>query len=526
MACLVLTGVFLDPLTGPVTTTRPVAVIMESGTQKFREINESVTEDVYPQNELDAHYAQFGWPSPNRLPTKPWGSEVLTLRHQRSLGTDIWASRRFMVPMATINLSPEDLRPVQPFVDAVEAALNQETNASQIRALQKVFATWGEMVPLNMVAGACLAVTGTLRDGTALPDGVPVTHPSLGGRPYSLTDILDRHLGTSRSFSRRLESRVQGGSSEILLEDGYDAWLKSVIKNPASWSVVKIHHAVPITDILDDKLQDIIKQLFAGSLMYLSPSVGAPHGFGFEGAANGLRDIEKITIWFSDLRATLSRTCSYGITPMAGLLGFNLSKATMNSLQSMAYEIENQTILTPPVLLSGNGNAQLGISGTYNSDNICQIRAVWRSDVVPRRHRHTQTSFTGSTYGIVFNDIQHLADPSTSRIVQIIARTDGGVANFRTTYLSTTPGGLVRSETPPRGWDTGPLQRMNLEEGEHIIGVRGSHNDQWIHQVQFITNKKEHPPFSADKGHASFSFDAPKTMDGKDMVLHYMAGKS
>ncbi|KAJ1300223.1 hypothetical protein OPQ81_005054 [Rhizoctonia solani] len=463
--------------------------------------------------------------------------------------------------MATINLSPEDLRPVQPFVDAVEAALNQETNASQIRALQKVFAAWGEMIPLNMVAGACLAVTGTLRDGTALPDGVPVTHPSLGGRPYSLTDILDRHLGTSRSFSRRLESRVQGGSSEILLEDGYDAWLKSVIKNPASWSVVKIHDAVPITDILDDKLQDIIKQLFAGSLMYRSPSVGAPHGFGFEGAANGLRDIEKnhhMVLRFEGAGISVAYTGgavagphSFGISnPQSPLdtvtlipsdfitdmfvwyhtdgwiagLQFVKSNYEFSPIYGIRDRESNNT--RPPVLLSGNGNAQLGISGTYNSDNICQIRAVWRSDVVPRRHRHTQTSFTGSTYGIVFNDIQHLADPSTSRIVQIIARTDGGVANFRTTYLSTTPGGLVRSETPPRGWDTGPLQRMNLEEGEHIIGVRGSHNDQWIHQVQFITNKKEHPPFSADKGHASFSFDAPKTMDGKDMVLHYMAGKS
>lgn len=35
----------------------------------------------------------------------------------------------------------------------------------------------------------------------------------------------------------------------------------------------------------------------------------------------------------------------------------------------------------------------------------------------------------------------------------------------------------------------------------------------------------EHSPFGADKGNVSFSIDAPKTIDGKDMVLHYMAGK-
>ncbi|KAH7332705.1 hypothetical protein B0J17DRAFT_153977 [Rhizoctonia solani] len=66
---------------------------------------------------------------------------------------------------------------------------------------------------------------------------------------------------------------------------------------------------------------------------------------------------------------------------------------------------------------------------------------------------------------------------------------------------------------------------MALEQGEYITGVRGSHNHHWVHQLQFITNKREHSPFGADKGNVSFSIDAPKTIDGKDMVLHYMAGK-
>ncbi|KAH7332703.1 hypothetical protein B0J17DRAFT_722218 [Rhizoctonia solani] len=67
---------------------------------------------------------------------------------------------------------------------------------------------------------------------------------------------------------------------------------------------------------------------------------------------------------------------------------------------------------------------------------------------------------------------------------------------------------------------------MNLEEEGYIIGVRGSHNYQWIHQLQFVTNRGEHPPFGADKGNVPFGFNAPKTIDGKDTVLHYMAEKT
>ncbi|KAJ1300224.1 hypothetical protein OPQ81_005055 [Rhizoctonia solani] len=499
-----LAGVFLDPLT---------------------EINESVTEDIYPANELDAHYAGLGWPSPNTLPTKPGDISALGYQLQGPLGTGMWASRRFMLQRAIINLSTEDLRPVEPFVEAVEVALSQETPILQIRALQKVFATWGEVIPLNMVAGACLAVTGILRDGTSLPNSIlPTNYPS--------------------------------GAKARVASSG-----RSVAEDHASWRVVKVQRVAPITDILSEKLRVKVQQLYTTSLIYRSPSVGAPHGFGFEGALHGLRTIERIKIWFSDSRirdisvkyigGVVAGPYSFGIsnphTPSdefilasgeyitdmfvwhhtdGWIAGIQFFKSSLEC--SPIYGIGDRELISThaPVLLSGNRKALLGISGTYNADNICQVKAIWRGDVVIRRQRHTQTSFTGALHGFVFNDLQYLADPATSRIVQITARADSSLANLRTTYVSISGGALVRSETPARGTDIGPLQTVTLEDGEYIIGVRGTHNHMWVHQIQFITNKRELPTFGTDQGDVSFSFDAPKTIDGQHMVLHYIAGKA
>ncbi|CAE6467202.1 unnamed protein product [Rhizoctonia solani] len=553
-----LTGVYLDPVTGPFLMSRPVAILRQPDTDKITEINDSVTEDVYSHNELDARYAQLGWPSLSRLPNKP--GDALTLEDQPVFGTETWASRRFMVQRVTVNLAPEDLRPVEPFVEAIEDALGQETRVSQIKALQKVFKTWGEVIPLNMVAGAFLATTGTLGNGATLPDSAPPSNSPVGGGPYNLSDIVDRHLGTSRTFVRRLESRVQGGFSETLLNEGYQGWLKSVTDNPASWRVVKVHRVVPITDILGDKLRKRVEQIFGNSLIYRSPSVGAPHGRGFECNVNSLRAIERITIWYSDSRirdicikyvgGDSSGPYSFGlsnpqsqsdtfvlasgehITDMfvwhhvdGWIAGLQFFKSSLEC--SPIYGIGDRELISThaPVLLSGNGNALLGLSGTFYPDCICQVKAVWRGDVTVSRYRHTQTSFTGALHGFVFNDLQHLADPATSRIVEVTARAESSLANLRTTYVSISGGALVRSETPARGTDLGPLQTMVLEDDEYIIGVRGSHNHMWMHQIQFTTNKKEHPPFGTDKGEVTFDFKAPKSIDGKDMVLHYMAGK-
>ncbi|KDN34795.1 hypothetical protein RSAG8_12130, partial [Rhizoctonia solani AG-8 WAC10335] len=479
---------------------------------------------------------------------------------QFTRGAEIWASRR-LLQRVTINISPQDICPVEPFVEAVEAALSHDDNSLKIQALRKVFATWGEMIPLNMVAGACLAATGILNNKTALPDGIFPTNPPSGDRPYVLTDIVDQYLGTTKTFLRRLESRVQGGSSEVLLNKGYEAWLKSVIDNPETWTIIKVHHAVPITEILSDQLRQRVEQLFTNTITYGSPSAGAPHGFGFDGAAHGLRTIENVTIWYSDQRIrdisitytggavagpysfgignphspsdTLKLTPGEYITDMfvwhhteGWITGVQFVKSSSECSPIYGMRDRESVPTHPLVLLSGNGNALLGISGAYDSDNINQVKVVWRRDVILGRQRHTQTCFTGSNHGHVFNDLPHLADPATSRIVQISARVGGSVASFQTTYLSVGGGGLIRSETPPRGWDLGPMRTMALEEDEYIIGIRGNHNNSWLHQIQFITNKKEHPPFGTDKGDISFSFDAPKTIDGRDMVLHYMAGKS
>ncbi|KAG8682444.1 hypothetical protein FRC11_014865, partial [Ceratobasidium sp. 423] len=351
-----------------------------------------------------------------------------------------------------------------------------------------------------------------------------------------------------------------GGSSEALLSEGYEAWLKSAIGSPASWRIIKVNHAVPITEILEDQLRERVEQLYANSVILRSPSVGAPHSFGFDSAINGLRAIEKIILWFSTCKIR-DIAVAYAGGIVAGPYSFGISnhesqsdvfvlapgeyvtdlfvwrhvdgwisgiQFVKNTLElSPIYGIRSQDYLAadPPVLLGGNGNVLLGISGAYTTDSLSQLQAIWRSDVVIRRQRYTQTSFIGGQTGSVFNDLQYLADPATARIVQITGRNKDSVASFRVTYESVSGGALVRSETPARGWDTGPMITMTLEEGEYITGVRGHRNDSGLQRIQFVTNKRTHPAFGADTGSTAFSIDAPKTRDGRDMVLHYMAGR-
>lgn len=82
------------------------------------------------KNELDAQNTRLGWPPLSKLPERPWS--ILTPRDQRPLKTEIWA----------INISPRDLRPVEPLVEAIKEALSHQTNAPRIKALREVFITW------------------------------------------------------------------------------------------------------------------------------------------------------------------------------------------------------------------------------------------------------------------------------------------------------------------------------------------------------------------------------------------------
>ncbi|KAH7332711.1 hypothetical protein B0J17DRAFT_678520 [Rhizoctonia solani] len=571
----ILNGVSFDPSAGPIPASRPAAALSASDTGRVRIIDDSVTEDIFSDNELEVYYSQLGWPRPSKLPGKPW--DILTSKKQRTR-TEIWGSRRFMVQRMVINLSLQDLCPEESLVEAVEAALHQRTNALRIRALREFFMTWGDMIPLNAVIGACMVASGKLSGETVVPISgasssdpsndhsntpLPNDHPNISSNDhlYSLTDIVDQHLGTAKSFTRRLESRIQGGSSEAVLKGGYEAWLKSVIDNPASWRIIKVNHAVPITEILGSQLRDRVEQLFTNSIILRSPSVGPPHAFGFDGAANGLRTIEKITIWFSASRIR-DLAVAYAGGIVAGPYAVGLSDQESQSDEfvlapgeyvtdmfvwqhldgwilgvqfaknspglSPIYGINSRDSITShhPVLLSGNGNALLGLSGAYTSAGINQLQAVWRSDVVLRRQRQTQTSCIGGTSGQIFNDLQYLADPATARIVQISARVKDSVASFTTTYVSISGGAVVRSETPARGLHSGPMSTITFEEGEYIIGIRGHHNSSGLQRIQFVTNKKTHSAFGAEKGDTAFSFDAPKTSDGREMVLHYLVGKT
>ncbi|KAH7332704.1 hypothetical protein B0J17DRAFT_678473 [Rhizoctonia solani] len=257
-----------------------------------------------------------------------------------------------------------------------------------------------------MATRACLAVTGTPKSGTACPNEVFSTNPSARDRQYNLADIIDRHLGTAKSLTRKIQSRVQGGPAEELLNLGHKAWHKSVIKSPESWTVIKVYRVVPITQILSNQLQEGVRRLFTNALIYRSPSVGAPHGFSFEGAIDGIREVESITIWFADLRVrdislryiggatagpyffgikhpqtpsdTLTLAPGEYITDifvwhhMGGwTAGIQFVKSSLERSPIYGIKDRESNDTQPPILLSGNGNTLLGISGAYTSDHIC-----------------------------------------------------------------------------------------------------------------------------------------------------------
>jgi hypothetical protein len=138
--------------------------------------------------------------------------------------------------------------------------------------------------------------------------------------------------------------------------------------------------------------------------------------------------------------------------------------------------------------------------------------------VVSDRYRKTRTSFAGGWGGVIYNDLQFLSDPPTSRITQITGRTPSTVAQLQvrvssrcvdllatdssflscprscpslhtqTTYTSRR-GANILQETPVRGSDGGNRTTFTVAEGEYITRVQGRHDGAVIHKLQVTTDR-------------------------------------
>ncbi|KAH7337333.1 hypothetical protein B0J17DRAFT_460830 [Rhizoctonia solani] len=239
---------------------------------------EQVVEDEYSQNQLDAYYANLGWSLPVSLPSRPWTvpdamPQVISSK---------WATRRMLVQMWSISLGVEDLTPADAYVDAVECALEYPNDTSRTRALDEVFATWGDVIPVAAIVGSTIVATGELPSDTNLKSFSSASGPTNQTAFGSLNDVVNTQLQIQEKFESILKYRITGSRPDVLFRKGIQAWLES-IEIAQEWEIIKVTRVIPITDILDPTIQEKIKELYANRrIVSCSPPVGVIPQFRFD----------------------------------------------------------------------------------------------------------------------------------------------------------------------------------------------------------------------------------------------------
>ncbi|CAE6497195.1 unnamed protein product [Rhizoctonia solani] len=513
-------------------------------------------EDEHSPTQLDALYAHSGWPPPASLPDRPWGDLDATPRATES---SRWATRRMLVQMWSISLQVDDLTPADAFVNAVEGALACPNDVARIRALEEVFASWGDVIPLAVIVGSTVAATGVLLPDMNLETASSYFELADQATIRDLNSFIDTQLQIRGKFEQILKYHITGGRPDILLRQGFDAWLES-IGTTQGWEIIKVTKVIPITDILDRAIQQRIKELYANrSILSWSPSAGISPQFRFDDAVHGLRLVMQIEIGFSDVRIeSLSICYADGLT--AGPYGRSGDATRLDQVDLAQGEfitdifiwptdrfiaalqlVKNTGYVSPiygamrgitrsPRLLSGNGKALVGLSGGYDTNGITQLQAVWRNDIETINYRCTETSFVGGEDGDFWNDLRFIGNRFTARISGVTARSPsaGYLSGFQITYTSLVGGYPAHQKSPVHGTEDGPVTCWTLEDGQYITGVRGRHDGTSICELQFMTNRpnQESPAFGKPCGNFNFNFTAPETGEGNKMMLHYMAGKS
>lgn len=537
-------GVWYSQTGGPLESSHKVATLKQPNGIRINEHNDQIVQDQYSQDEQTARYVQKGWPKPTEVAARPW--DVLK-PNSAPTSTSVWGTRRFVVKRYEVAMAPEDLTPEASFAKAVETALNAGSVARQVAAFRTLLANWGEVIPLVFEVGIYLAATGSLRPGRNL--SVKTPDSSLNTDPVTVVDSV---LGVQNDFERKLASEIRGSTPDILATKGMQAWLDGI--SSSNLAVIKVLKAIPITEILSVKSQNRIRDLFSNPSLYSpSESVGPPVKLGFDGAANGLRDIRSIKVWFTTSIQGLSVTYDGNITagPFGKFDGTVFDTVTLapgeyitavfawaNTTQITALRfVKNTGQLSahfggtyenssdPPTLLSGNGSALVGLSGTFNPSWIVQLQAVWRNDMEIPTSLPTQTDFAGAVGGTIFNDLDTIGDTFTTRLTKIQLRDSANyIAQFQAMYTWDGPTSPISAITPPRGVDAAAkIATFELEPNEYIVQVEGRY-DGALRQIMFTTNKPRSSPvygLSDPNAGTGFKFTAPDSMR-----LHYFVGKS
>ncbi|KAG8708370.1 hypothetical protein FRC08_018932 [Ceratobasidium sp. 394] len=436
-------------------------------------------------------------------------------------------------------MSTHGLDPTEEFVQTISQALAIQSTAGKVKAMQEVFNTWGEVIPLVAEVGISLVATGTVSPGANLPSG-PIISRSSG--PQDIPWTVDAVLGVKNVFQRRLASHTQGGDPQALRDGGYPSWLQSastsIPQDTGNLTIVKVVRAVPIINILDEHHQTQIRNLYSTSTLYsYSVSVGTTAGTSFGDLAAGPRAIRSIRVWFAGehvegILITYENNVTagpYGKCQGTGFDDFLVGNGEyitdlfvwadsqrikglrfVKNTGQMSSHFGNRVAgceTDPPQMLSNYTSVLAGLTGSYDATGITRLQAVWRNDIELKNRWPTQTSFAGSRHSPVFNDLEYIGDPYTARLSRITLR-DGGlgpVVNFQTSYIWNGPSGVVGAETSVRGTQGAGERRASfeLDKNEFIVQVKGTH-DGCIRQIQFTTNSAYLPEICAPNFNTSF----------------------
>ncbi|CAE6421415.1 unnamed protein product, partial [Rhizoctonia solani] len=495
-------GLILDPELGPRLSSRSVSTLLRPVSEMFSVYNTVITEEVTSSGMLDASLAHIGFPPLGSMIHLPLLDDLLALNDVLQK----WTTRRVITAKLNFSISLKDFQPDPQFVSDMENALNRSKHWQRLEALRDAIKSWGTVILLSGVIG------------------------------YS-------------SVETRIDSKARWPRPPPSERLGSD--------DPNDWTLVKVTRVASILELLDDNLQDRIKQLYAG-LIFQSPCVGAHQLFGFDGIVNRGRRMEAIEIGFSDRRIerilirydggvffgpygvpespTRSEWFSLekgeGITDiLVWATDSHISSIQLLDSGGRASSIYGATrgITQAPKLLSGNGSFLVGLSGTFDLTRITQIQPIWRGDTHAKGYRSKQTSHVGGNEGVIWSDLKFMDDQFTTRISGISARTPGTglLAELQMIYTSFADGLEISQGLPKNGTAHGPTVTWELNDKEWITRVRGRHDGKTICEVQFFTNQlNSSPAFGQPTGDITFDIEAPKMNEGEDMVLHYMAGKS
>ncbi|KAJ1303007.1 hypothetical protein OPQ81_011208 [Rhizoctonia solani] len=263
--------------------------------------------------------------------------------------------------------------------------------------------------------------------------------------------------------------------------------------NSHNWRMVKVTRVASILELLDDQLREQVKQLYAG-LIFRSTCVGTRRLFGFDGAMNRSRRIAEIEIGFSDVRIE-SIIVRYSCGIMAGPYGIS-----GRSAQSSRFDVAKDEGITDILLWA-------------TDERISSIQLLESSG--------RASPIYGATLNVA--QVPKLLNGNGCILVGLSGGFDTlGITQLQTSYISRVEGDFVSI----CGLESGPTVTWYLEE-ERITRVRGRYDGKSICELQFITNRRNSSPaFGQAIGDDIFDIEAPKTIEGEDMVLQCMAGTS